>query len=75
MVYCSCWFCFVQIVVRGDGSQDNVGSGTASRVVELTLGGQSGQAPQDRMNRKIDLGVSFPGPGTMISFGILAASK
>ena len=40
MVYCLCLFCFVQIMVRGDGSQDNVGSGTAGRVNELTLGGE-----------------------------------
>ena len=55
-------------MVRGDGPHNNVGSGTANCVVELTLGSQKGQAPRDRMNRKIDLGVSLPGPVAIISW-------
>ena len=70
MVYCLCLFSFVQIMVRGDGSHDNVGSDTASCIVELTLGGQRRQAPRDRMNGKIDLGVSLPGRVAMISWNL-----
>ena len=66
--WCIVYVCFVQIMARGDGSHKNVGSGTASCVVELTLGSQRRQAPQDRMNRKIYLELSLPGPVAMISW-------
>ena len=68
MAYCLCLFCFVQIMVGGDGSHKNVDSGTVSCIVELTLSGQRRQAPRNRMNRKIDPGVSLPGPVAMISW-------
>ena len=67
VVYCLCLFCFVQIMARGDDSHKNVGSGTASCIVELKLGGHGRQAPRDRVNSKLDLGVSLPGLAAMIS--------